>query len=255
MLVLTCLSLIYVSTIAHNRFLYPPPRTTWDDRRHMKEQTGACGGDDYSLGNITQLEAGSTIEIIITEPIHHPGQPWRIALSHPNDEQFDCILLNHIPAHSFGTAKEFLRVPITIPDIECIGCTLQLLQISTTENNLNQCCRFEPYQTCPRDLYYSCANIDIINGNGNRDDLICRQPPNWTYRNLACNYYNYYEESDQVWEEVNDNELRLIVDTEFPLDDEDEACPRDLLAYMDTSCNDPISDGSAEETTNGLQST
>ena len=94
-------------TNAHMKFVYPEPRS---DGVGIKE--GPCGSEDFSTGTVTTLTAGSIVTVEIVEAIHHRGAPYRIALSHVlNDTYSDCILLNHIPQHTYNrNAKLFIDI-------------------------------------------------------------------------------------------------------------------------------------------------
>ena len=80
----------------HMKFVYPPPR---DGSASIKD--GPCGQQGFDVGDVTDIEANSTLRVEVIETIHHVGAPYRIALSHvSNDSYSDCILLNHVLSFS-----------------------------------------------------------------------------------------------------------------------------------------------------------
>ena len=71
------------------KFIYPIPR---EDSAGIKN--GPCGNTDFSDGIRTILEPNAEVTLVIQEVIHHVGAPYRIALSHVNEDSYeDCILL------------------------------------------------------------------------------------------------------------------------------------------------------------------
>ncbi len=125
--------------------------TRWDLNGPVKPRTSAtglkepapCGGAARTT-NAAVLQSGSTINVQFEETINHPGY-FRIAFSSASDVGFDQnILVANIPE---VTASRFYTQSITLPDIECNDCTLQLIQVMTDRN--------------PPTNYYSCADIQL----------------------------------------------------------------------------------------------
>ena len=128
---------------AHTHLLDPPPRT---DAANLK--AAPCGGV-ASTGILTELEAGQTLVVTWEETIHHPGW-YRLALSEGGDVGFeDHILADDIPDVPGSASYE---ATVTLPDLECEDCTLQLIQVMTDKPLVNG-----DYQK-----YYSCADLRLV---------------------------------------------------------------------------------------------
>lgn len=118
-----------------------PPRTNADNIK-----TGPCGA--ARTGNPTVLESGATITVEFESTIFHQGD-LRIAFSEANDEGFDeHVLVNDI--QDFADQR-YRSQEITLPDLECEQCTLQLIQVMRDRN--------------PPTNYYSCADITLARSN------------------------------------------------------------------------------------------
>lgn len=115
------------------------PRTT---STGLKEPA-PCGGVNRTTTALV-LQSGSTIDVQFEETINHPGY-FRIAFSPNADTGFDQnILVANIPE---VPSTRFYTQTITLPDIECSDCTLQLIQVMTDRT--------------PPTNYYSCADIHL----------------------------------------------------------------------------------------------
>ena len=130
---------------------------------------GPCGIEGSSRGNnISVFAPGDTIEVQWNEYIDHPGH-FRIAFDESGNDSFqdpvcldNCnslsmvieqqaadpsVLLDAIPDTPIGGPSS---ASVTLPDIECDDCTLQLIQVMTDK---------PPYTIGGNDLYYQCADI------------------------------------------------------------------------------------------------
>ncbi|MCH7817175.1 MAG: lytic polysaccharide monooxygenase, partial [Proteobacteria bacterium] len=118
--------------------------------------------------NISVFAPGDTIEVQWNEYINHPGH-FRIAFDESGNNSFqdpvcldNCdnrsmvieqqagdpsVLLDAIPDTPSGGLSS---VSVTLPDIECDDCTLQVIQVMTDK---------PPYTIGGDDLYYQCADI------------------------------------------------------------------------------------------------
>ena len=139
--------------------------------RHGPEvlKEGPCGIEHSSRGkNISVFAPGETIEVQWNEYINHPGH-FRIAFDESGNNSFqdpvcldNCdsrsmvieqqagdpsVLLDAIPDTPSGGLSS---VSVTLPDIECDDCTLQVIQVMTDK---------PPYTIGGNDLYYQCADI------------------------------------------------------------------------------------------------
>ena len=146
---------------AHIAMDYPPPRTT-------SLKTAPCGAAGSTRGtNVTTLAPGSTITVKWRETIDHPGH-YRISFdqdgqdfvvppdSTSSTEGMLNVVVDLIPdvAGPVPTNGRPYMKDITLPDVECSNCTLQLLQLMTDK---------PPYTTDPLsdDIYYQCADITL----------------------------------------------------------------------------------------------
>lgn len=145
---------------AHAELTYPPPRTTAQKTKH-------CGDGSTTRGaNVTTLVPGSTLMVTWNETVDHPGH-YRIsfdddgqdfiqpATATENTEGQLNVVKDLIPDRQGGGVYMF---EITLPDIECNNCTLQLIQMMTDK---------PPYATTgpdDNDIYYQCADITLSRG-------------------------------------------------------------------------------------------
>jgi hypothetical protein len=135
---------ISMPVMAHVRWALDsvtPPRTN-----DTGLKTAPCGGAQRTTRS-TIFSAGQTTEVEFQETINHPGH-YRIAFSPAGDMNFDSyVLVDNIPD---TTNTGFYKQEITIPMQICSECTLQLIQVMTTDPNPQ-----------PGDFYYSCSDIQI----------------------------------------------------------------------------------------------
>ena len=134
------------SVMAHVRWTIDsvtPPR---NNSTGLK--TNPCGGISRT-DRSTIFSAGQTIELEFEETINHPGH-YRIAFSPAGDLNFDSyVLVDNIPdITNNGPYTQEVTIPMQI----CSECTLQLIQVMTTNINPQ-----------PSDFYYSCSDIEITN--------------------------------------------------------------------------------------------
>lgn len=136
-----CLVLsLSLSTLAHTRWAPDGVLTPRSTNTNIKN--GPCG---VARGNtLTVFEPGQTIEVAFQSNIFHEGY-FRIAFSPENDEGFDdYVLASDIPDVE---GQENRTVTITLPEMECESCTLQLIQTMLDRS--------------PPSDYFSCANIAL----------------------------------------------------------------------------------------------
>jgi MYXO-CTERM domain-containing protein len=147
---------------AHASLVYPSPRTT-------ELKTGPCGAAGSVRGtNVTTLTAGSTIKVKWTETIEHPGH-YRISFD-PDGQDFytpqsfventegQLNVIDDLIPDIAGTAPHAYELDITLPNMECTNCTLQMIQMMTDK---------APYTLPPNsdDIYYQCADITLTSAN------------------------------------------------------------------------------------------
>jgi len=219
---LLLLSLIFEACLSHKRLFWPIPRQD----RTASTSVAPCGGTSfeqaYRQNRTTDLNAGDTIDIIIFEQIRHLREPMRLAISGPNNEDFEsCIWLNQIPQHTLPNEPRNLTIRLTVPDFTCKNCTLQMLAFQTDIQDFetdSTCCAYNSNdtKTCPLTQYYSCANININGGSRSRSD-VCVQPSGWANRDLSCNYYRSMA-STNAWEMVSGSNTTLRLKTSGSID-------------------------------------
>jgi MYXO-CTERM domain-containing protein len=132
---------------AHITLLSPAPRTD-------AQKIGPCGADGSTRGPALTYQPGETITVEWDESVDHPGH-YRIAFNMDGQEfeipglptdDFPETLVNQIADKEGGLYSQ----DITFPDAECDNCTLQLIQVMTTN---------VPYNS----FYFQCADIVLSN--------------------------------------------------------------------------------------------
>ena len=144
--------------LAHIQLVYPPQRID-------SQKTGPCGASGSTRGNtITELLPGATITVQWDETVDHPSH-YRISFDMDGDDDFvdpatmdelssnAAVLLDGIEDLSGGIPRRYEQT-ITLPNVECTSCTLQLVQVMYDK---------EPYGD-GNDLYYQCADL-VLTGN------------------------------------------------------------------------------------------
>jgi hypothetical protein len=158
---------------AHIKLMYPPSR--WlESAQGDPQKSGPCGGE--ALGGKaatptmmrTKLKPGSTISVTFMETVHHPGH-FRVAFDDDGENAFTepktptdivdppvmpVLKDNLFPNHQQG---QLLKVDITLPNITCSNCTLQVIQVMTEGSAVS--------------MYHHCADIQLTNevGGGGTD--------------------------------------------------------------------------------------
>lgn len=140
---------------AHVSLQSPLPRT-------LEQKQPNCGltGSTRSA-NPTVYAPGETITVQWNETIDHPGHyrlmfdldgedgfPFPVGL----DDELEGVLANYIPDRAGGG---IYTQEVTLPDVECDNCTLQLIQVMKAA---------PPYVV--DDFYFQCADITLAVGGG-----------------------------------------------------------------------------------------
>ncbi|GAB4527276.1 MAG: hypothetical protein Tsb0020_44830 [Haliangiales bacterium] len=141
------------------------------DRGCSNQKSSPCGGScDTRTGNVSVFEPGATITVRWDETIDHPSH-YRISFDSDGIDDFqdptsvDDIQANPaLPVLADGIADRELgglyEYTVTLPNIECENCTLQLIQVMYDKN--------PPYGD--DDLYYRCADLALRTGAGDNPD-------------------------------------------------------------------------------------
>ena len=158
---------------AHIQLDEPTRRQTEISGRNLQQKPAPCGRNTRST-NVSVFAPGETITVRWTETINHPGH-FRIAFDNDGQDVFqDPICLSGClpdrfenPVFDLNNTTDILldgivdpggvstfEAQVTLPNIECENCTLQLIQVM--------------YDKAPftrgggsDDMYYQCADIAL----------------------------------------------------------------------------------------------
>ena len=142
-------------------------------------KTGPCGMvGSQRTANVTTYTSGETIVLEWNEYVEHPGH-YRVAFDDDGANDFvdppctaNCdtlinpvfdfdtsptILIDNIPDRNVNGGNRVYRQEVTLPDIECANCTLQVIQVMYDK---------PPYTIGGNDLYYQCADLILARGPG-----------------------------------------------------------------------------------------
>jgi Lytic polysaccharide mono-oxygenase, cellulose-degrading len=135
---------------AHIELMSPEPRT-------LELKVAPCGLGGLPRANINHFDPGQTIEVVWQETIGHPGH-YRISFDDDGDDDFkdprSFTDLNTAPSVMIDniadrTGTQIYRQMLTLPDITCGNCTLQVIQVMTDK---------PPYGDGD-DVYHQCADL------------------------------------------------------------------------------------------------
>jgi len=151
--------LLATSAHAHIQLTAPAPR-------HTSLKDGPCGKGavDPRGTKITTFKPGETITVTWKETVAHPGH-YRIAFdengqrftdpSGPNDVAPRPYVIKDNITDKTGTQN--YSETVTLPNIQCTNCTLQLVQVMTDKQGNGW---------GNDDLYYQCADLVLAGGDG-----------------------------------------------------------------------------------------
>jgi len=164
----SAVALVFVTLVpsvaaAHAVLTYPPPRSD------TAIKDFPCGPLNSTRGaNVTTLAPGSVVTVQFKETIEHPGH-YRISFDSDGQDFFTPPDATSSTEGQLNVVKDLIldltgavpaggrpyTVDITLPNIECTNCTLQLIQMMTDK---------APYTANADpagadDIYYSCADI------------------------------------------------------------------------------------------------
>lgn len=146
--------------------LTAPPSFQVTDFLGNPQKDGPCGGPGTDTNAITTVEAGSTLEVTWKETIFHPGH-FRLSIARAQSDLVSpvpTIVGNNCESASIQTSPQYPTVvdglfphtqaqasyntTITVPQMSCERCTLQLLQFMASH--------------APPCFYYQCATLRIV---------------------------------------------------------------------------------------------
>ncbi len=156
------LAMLALPASAHLNLLSPPPRTT-------SLKSGPCGAADSVRGGVVStFLPGQTITVTWDEFVDHPGH-FRIAFDDDGQDIFvdpkgfedisggPGVLIDGIADRSGGG---MYSQEVTLPDIECDNCTLQVIQVMSDK---------APYGD-GNDMYYQCADL-VLSVDADPDEM------------------------------------------------------------------------------------
>ena len=153
------IAFVSVTAEAHIRLDLPKGRYVNDPQQNTKQKQGPCGvtNDTRTTKSdlITTFEPGQMITVEWTETVNHPGH-FRIAFSEKGQSFPEAtvepgkaggqILADDIPDDKAG--GKFTH-SVTLPNVSCDTCTLQLIQVMSDSG----------------DFYFQCADL-ILKSSG-----------------------------------------------------------------------------------------
>jgi hypothetical protein len=141
---------------AHIQLVYPPQRTE-------DQKIGPCGnGGGARSGEVTVLRSGQTLVVEWDETVEHPGH-FRISFDDDGDDDFaapasftdsytnERVLVDLIADRATSGGDRHYRQEVTLPDVECEACTLQVIQVMTDKGP----------KYGDNDLYFQCADVAL----------------------------------------------------------------------------------------------
>jgi uncharacterized protein (TIGR03382 family) len=166
-------ALIALSASAHILMDDPRPRNT-----SMK--IGPCGdaANQRSTVNVTTYAPNDLVYVQWHETIAHPSH-FRISFDEDGTDDFldptgyedffnsASVLADDIPNEPDG----MYSVLITIPDVECTNCTIQVIQVMYDS---------PPYAVGGDDLYYQCADLIVTSAVASTGDTGATTTPTTT---------------------------------------------------------------------------
>jgi MYXO-CTERM domain-containing protein len=167
--VLLAAGLVTMDAAAHSVLTSPEPRWTGMAGSGLKERHCGQGPGELRSNTITNFQAGQTITVTWQETIPHPGY-WRISFDADGWDFVDpptpratgyssTVLADVIYPSTPAEASQrwgkdnFYSYEITLPDVTCDNCTLQLIQFM--EDKLSD-------GNPDNDIYYSCADLVLV---------------------------------------------------------------------------------------------
>jgi hypothetical protein len=180
--VLSVLIFVPGAAEAHIKLLEPASWTT-ENFLGDPQKESPCGGERGTpTGAVTQFRPGETITVRWEETIYHPGH-YRIAFAMNRAELIDPVVTldaNQISVSATiqdppvapvlldglfprtsqsGSPGTVFEQQVTLPNMPCMGCTLQVIQFMAGHGP-------------PNYIYYHCATIDLVEDMPNDAGMI-----------------------------------------------------------------------------------
>ncbi len=160
--------LLALPTLAHAHLDLLEPTSRYATRELKEGPCGITGGAPGAI--VAVYEPGATITVTIDETVNHPSH-YRIAFSAEGDGAFqDPVCLENCETggpdpvfapseggtilvdHWDDAAEATESIEVTLPDVECETCVLQVIQVMYDKR---------PYTSPGNDNYYRCADIAL----------------------------------------------------------------------------------------------
>lgn len=105
---------------------------------------------------VSRFEAGSTITLVFDEFVDHAGR-FRVAFDPDGADMadFNANVLEDIPDPA-GTGGQTWEIEVTLPNMTCENCTLQLVQAMEVDVNTPIA------DPAPISSYYSCVDLQLV---------------------------------------------------------------------------------------------
>jgi len=151
---------------AHICLDFPVSRAGAECVVRTPQKIGPCGINERSE-HLNVFRPGATIEVVIRETINHPSH-YRISFN-PDGQAFrDPVAVDDVESgdpnvllDGIGDEEEAIQtVLVTLPDVECENCTLQLIQVMYDKQG-NGFAGRQSEEGGNDDLYYACADMAL----------------------------------------------------------------------------------------------
>jgi MYXO-CTERM domain-containing protein len=171
-LVIIGLGLVVAGEARAHIHLVSPPSWTSEDALGDPQKSAPCGGESGTpTGAVTQYRPGQTIMVQWAEAVYHPGH-FRIAFTDDRGKLVDPavtldanqvsvsaavedppvapVLLDNLYPRTDpnGSAGTMFTQAVTLPNVTCAHCTLQLIQFMAGHGP-------------PNYIYHHCADLEL----------------------------------------------------------------------------------------------
>lgn len=172
---LSVLGILLLARVANAHIALVSPKA-----RNADQKDGPCGvAGDKRGTTVTTFKPGETITVEWKETVSHPGH-FRISFDADGQDGFadpkGFTDLNAAPTVLVDgikdkTGTQTYSQEVTLPDVECDKCTLQVIQVMTDK---------PPYGD-GNDIYYQCADLVLSKTVANEEDAgsspVSKAPP------------------------------------------------------------------------------
>lgn len=144
---------------AHAVLSSPPPRdTTSHKNTTLASQCGVA-----RTAKFTTLTAGQSLTVSFNETVGHRGC-FQISFAESGDN-FKLLGQKDDPADGTGARS----MTVTIPNVNCTDCTLQLLQLMNDANGGTPCPANADWTKATSGTYHSCADVHVTGATTSGD--------------------------------------------------------------------------------------